>query len=620
MAAQQNEYDFVIVGGGTAGLVVAARLTENPKVSVLVLEAGGNALQDPRIAVPAMWSSILGTDFDWDFLTTPQENLNGRQIGQPQGRLLGGSSGLNAEVFVPPSGADFDKWEAMGNEGWGWKEVGPFFRKFFTLAQPEDKLREHVGITWIDDTATGAGGPIKASFTDSHENPLSKAWVEAFKKLGGDLTADPFSGRSTGAFSCPASVDPETKTRSYSASGYYAPAAQRPNLEVVTGANVNKIVLESSGAGSSTTARAVAFTGKDGVEHQVKARRDVILAAGVFQTPKLLELSGIGNKILLQKLGIDCKVDNPGVGENLQDHMMTGVSFEVADGIMTGDCLVRQEPGIAETFMKMYQEHKAGPLAGAALTSYAFTPLLGDTIDKIEAGAQESLKQAVKGLQTDGDLKSASQRATAEYVTELMQKGSESTGAFFALPVQVNLHNGPKQIGMTTNPVDGNYMSIGAAIIHPLSRGSSHIVSADVATPPTIDPRYMSHPFDIEVYARHLMTVEALAQTEPLASVLKPNGRRAQPGPNGAKVDTVERAKEYIRATAISNNHPVGTCCMAPRDKGGVVDAQLKVYGVEGLRVVDSSIMPLITQANTQTTVYAVAEKAADILKRSYGI
>lgn len=509
----------------------------------------------------------------------------------------------------------------MGNDGWGWNQVSPFFRKFYTLAQPEDKLREHVGITWIDDKVTGAGGPIKASFTDSPENPLSKAWVETFRVLGGDLTADPFSGRSTGAFSCPASVDPETKTRSYSASGYYAPSAQRPNFNVLTGANVNKIVLKSSEAGSHVTARAVVFTDKSGVEHHVKARRDVILAAGVFQTPKLLELSGIGNKGLLQKLGIDCKVDNPGVGENLQDHMMTGVSFEVADGIMTGDCLVRQEPGILEAFMKMYQEHHAGPLAGAALTNYAFTPLLAATIEKLEAGAQESLKQLIKDLQANRDLQtSASQRAAAEYVAELLQDGSESTGAFFALPVQVNLHNGPRQIGMTTNPVEGNYLSMGAALIHPLSRGSSHIVSTDVAAPPTIDPRYMSHPFDIELYARHLMTLEALAQTEPLASVLKPNGRRAQPGPNGAKVDTVERAKEYIRATAISNNHPVGTCCMSPRGKGGVVDAKLKVYGVEGLRVVDSSIMPIITQANTQTTVYAVAEKAAELIKRSYGI
>lgn len=615
MAPKQNAYDFVVVGGGTAGLVVAARLTENPDVSVLVLEAGSNALQDPRIAVPAMWSAILGTELDWDFLTTPQENLNGRQIGQPQGRLLGGSSGLNAEVFVPPSAEDFNEWEALGNPGWGWDSLGPYFRKFHTLVPPDAKLREHVGINWIDDKVTATSGPVQASFTDSPENPLGRAWVEAFEKLGGAITADPFSGRSTGAFSCPASVDPATKTRSYSASAYYAPAAQRPNLDVLTGANAREVVLEGSAA------RAVVFADAEGEQHQVKARREVILAAGVFQTPKLLELSGIGDRSLLRELGIACKVDSPGVGENLQDHLMTGVSFEVADGVMTGDPLVRQEPGVLELFMKMYQEHQAGPLASAALMSYAFTPILADTIEKLDPGANKSLEQAITDLQHNNDPSTSSnQRSAAEYLTRLLQAKTESTGALFALPVQVNLHNGPRQIGMTTNPVQGNYLSIGAALVHPLSRGASHVTSANPDTPPAIDPRYLSHPLDAEVYARHLMAIEALASTEPLASLLKPGGRRAQPGPGGARVDTVARAREYIRATALSNNHPVGTCCMAPRDKGGVVDAGLKVYGVEGLRVVDSSVMPLIPQANTQTTVYAVAEKAADLIKQDYGL
>lgn len=169
------------------------------------------------------------------------EHLNGRRIGQPQGRLLGGSSGLNAEVFVPPAAAGFDEWESAGSQGWGWNGVSPYFRKFFTLSQPDVKLKDHADINWIDGTAASIGGPNQATFTDSPKNPLGKAWVDTFKTLGAGLTADPFSGRSTGAFSCPSSIDPVSKTRSYSTSAYYAPAAERPNLEVFLGATASKI-------------------------------------------------------------------------------------------------------------------------------------------------------------------------------------------------------------------------------------------------------------------------------------------------------------------------------------------------------------------------------------------
>lgn len=412
-------------------------------------------------------------------------------------------------------------------------------------------------------------------------------------------------------------MDPASKTRSYSASAYYAPAAERPNLNVVTGATASRIVLEDGGS-SKLGARGVVFQ-QDGAEHTVKAKREVILAAGAFQTPKLLELSGIGSKEVLAKAGVDCKVDNPNVGENLQDHVMTGVSFEVADGLMTGDCLLRQEPGIVETFMQMYQEHKAGPLASGSLTSYAFVPLLTQALASLDPSVQDGLEAAIDHAKQNAS-SSPFEKAQAEFVSTLLHDPTEASAALFAIPAQVNLHNGPRQIGMTTNPVAGNYLSIGAALLHPLSRGSSHITSADPAAQPAIDPRYMSHPLDIEVFARSLMAVELLARTEPLATYLKPDGRRAQPGPNGAKVDSVERAKEYIRATALSNNHPVGTCAMLPQEKGGVVDAELKVYGVEGLRIVDSSMMPLIPRANTQTTVYAVAEKAADLIKGAHGL
>lgn len=516
--------------------------------------------------------------------------------------------------------AGFDMWKSVGNPGWGWEDISQYFRKSYTLSQPDPQLQDHVDITWIEDSTGSKGcGPIQGTFTDSPDNPLGKAWVETFKALGAGLTADPFSGRSTGGFSCPSSIDPAIRTRSYSASAYFAPVAGRSNLELLTSATASKILFDDASRDGALAARAVVFQTQDDTEHEIRAKREVILAAGAFQTPKLLEISGIGSKSLLEKNGIPCRLDNPAVGENLQDHLMTGVSFEVADHIMTGDALLRQDPGIFESFMQMYQEHKAGPLASGSLTSYAFAPIMSEAIAKLDPEAQVKLDNAVNDL-AKISYASDSEHFHADFLIKLLQSQSEATGALFAIPAQVNLHNGPQQIGMTTNPVEGNYLSLGSMHLQPLSRGSSHITSSNANDPPIIDPRYLSHPLDIEVYARHLMFIEVLTRTEPLASFLKPNGRRAQPGPHKAEIDTVEKAKDYIRATALSNNHPVGTCAMLPRDNGGVVDAELNVYGVEGLRIVDSSIMPFIPLANTQTTVYAVAEKAADLVKKTYDI
>ncbi|KAF7515937.1 hypothetical protein G7054_g14359 [Neopestalotiopsis clavispora] len=616
MAPMNQEYDFVIVGGGTAGLVVAARLSENADVSVLVLESGGDALADPRVAIPAMWSAVLGTELDWDFITVPQENLNSRQIGHPQGRALGGSSAINAEVFVPPSATGFDTWESLGNPGWGWSNVEPYFRKSHTLNPPDEALAKHLDIDWIDEATRGSNGPIQATFTGFTEDPLGRAWNTTFRQLGFGVTQDPYSGRGIGAWSTPASIDPLTKTRSYAASAYLAPVRDRPNLHVVTGATVCRILLQE------TSAKGVVFKLKDDNgtnEHQVQAGREVILAAGAYQSPKLLELSGIGNKLMLDKFGIATKVENNNVGQNLQDHLMTGISFEAADGVMTGisfeaadgvmtgDCLLRQEPEFVNAFMQMYQEHKAGPLAGGAIPSCALMPIISDELSKMDPQHQELFRDILA--------KSAAKSILQGHIKD------EASAALFMLPAQVNLHNGPKQSGMVSNVKPGNYVSLGVSLLHPLSRGSSHISSADPSAPPVIDPRYLSHPLDIEVFARHLMALEVLAKSSPLDAYLKPDGQRAQGlGGRNADANTLERAKDYIKETTLTNNHPVGTCAMLPLEKGDVVDARLCVYGVANLRVVDSSIMPLIPRGHIVTSVYTVAEKAADLIKEDYGL
>lgn len=531
--------------------------------------------------------------------------------------MLGGSSAVNAEVFIPPSTIGFDAWESLGNAGWGWNGVAPYFYKFHTLNPPSEDVSKHLDLNWIDESSKGTG-PIQASFSGVVEDPLGKAWNETFKQLGFGLTGNPFRGRGVGGWSNPAAIDPVTKTRSYAASAYFAPVSSRSNLEVITGATVSRIILEDSLNGDQPIARGVEFT-QDGVEHRANASREVIVSAGVFQSPKILELSGIGDKALLEKFGIATKVNNPNVGENLQDHLMTGVSYEVAEGVMTGDPLLRQEPQFVQAAMQMYQEHKSGPFASGSLLSYAFTPIMAQALDKLEPQLQESLEELVQQL-ADTPSMSELEQENVRFIKSILQSETpgEASGSLFMLPAQVNLHNGPKQAGMTKDIKPGNFLSMGASLQHPLSRGKSHISSSDPTAAPVIDPRYLSHPLDIEMYARHLMVIEILAKTPPLSNHIKAGGRRAQPGE--ARVDTLEKAKSYIRETALTDNHPVGTCAMLPREKGGVVDNRLRVYGVQRLRIVDSSIMPLIPRANVQTSVYTVAEKAADIIKEDHGL
>lgn len=506
----------------------------------------------------------------------------------------------------------FDAWSGLGNSGWSWKQIAPYFRKFHTLHAPSEAVAKAHGIDWIDEQVRGTDGPIQASFCAMEQDPIGQAWADSFKSLGHELSTDPFGGQGLGPWSQISSIDPVSVTRSYSASGYYRPIMNsRPNLTVLTNATVHKTTTIAEAGSHIASGVLVQLPGSE-TPQEIHAAREVILAAGAFQTPKLLELSGIGDAKILKEYGIACVSDLPLVGENLQDHLMTGISYEAADGIPTGDPLIRQEPEMMQMVMQMYQEHKAGPLAMGSLANFSYMPILEDFVSTPDDF--QSLVQKYK----PGPTATRLEQAEFDYVLSVLQKPSEGSAALFMLMAQVNLHNGPKQVGMVSDAKPGNYLSIGAGLSHPLSRGSSHLSSSDPNASPTIDPRYLSHPLDIEVYARHMLAVEKLAATPPLANFIKQDGKRAQPG--NPKLTSVSEAKAYIRETALTNNHPVGTAAMLPKELGGVVDERLRVYGIKGLRVVDASVMPLIPRGNTQTAVYAVAEKAADLLKEDNGL
>ena len=518
--------------------------------------------------------------------------------------MLGGSSAINGQAFIPTSKAGIDAWEKLGNPGWDWEDMAPYYRKFHTLTVPPEPVRHHMGLEYIDDKIRGTSGPLQVSFSDSADDPLPNAWFKTFQTLGFGLTGDPFSGQVTGGYNSPGTIHPVTKERSYSAIAYYQPASQQPNLHLLTGANVHTIVLEKTDASGAVAATGVKFT-REEKEVVVRARKEVIVAAGAFQSPKLLELSGIGSADLLGSLGIDTIVDNPGVGENLQDHLMTGFSFEVKDGVKTIDDLARNDHAAMQAAMGAYMANKSGPFANPGVNSIAFMPLVNivDTDNEVKSKKplEESHAQA-----SDSTLKC--------FIGSLNKSSDKGTAMLYTYPAQGNFEVGgganPKDITKATMP--GNFITIGVCLLQPMSRGAVHLTSANPKQDPSIDPQYLSKELDVKVFARHLQYLQTLIKTQPLASFLKPDGKRSSPDIDLKNLDAI---KEFVRTTAISNWHPVGTCAMLPKDKGGVVSEKLVVYGTKNLRVVDASIFPTITRGNPISSVYAVAEKAADLIK-----
>ncbi|KAM0543467.1 hypothetical protein ACHAPJ_012265 [Fusarium lateritium] len=370
---------------------------------------------------------------------------------------------------------------------------------------------------------------------------------------------------------------------SYAGNAYGLPTAQRPNLRIITGAKISKITFKAESDIIHATGVEALINGGE-LETFIPAR-EVILAAGVFNTPKILELSGIGNKYLLKRHDIPVVVDLPSVGENLQDHLMTGVSYEVAE-----------EPEAISQAQGLYSEHQKGPFTIGGIQSHAFMPTPKGTTDEL------SLTYA--GGPEDSEL--------TKVIHSILSNSSETSGAWFMFMAQTNLHEGGKSFtGSQFMPE--NFASLGCAQSYPLSRGSAHISSANVDAPPDIDPRYLSHPLDLEIFARHVQALENLRNAKGLEPFFKLNGKRNHP--DAFSIGTLEGAKKYVLDTATTAYHSCGTTAMFPKDKGGVIDAELRVHGISNLRIVDASIFPMITRGNPMSTVYAVAEKAADIIK-----
>ncbi|KAK3312192.1 hypothetical protein B0H66DRAFT_585005 [Apodospora peruviana] len=575
-----TEFDFIIVGGGLSGLVLATRLTEDPDIKVLVIEAGNDLTSDPRVNVPAMWPQLQGTTSDWSFKTVPQKGMGGRMLEVPQGRMLGGSAALNGLNFVVSSKDNIDAWGAdLGNgPGWNWEGLSKAFRKAYSLTTSGNIEKE---------------GPVQVTIPEE-DTKWPQVWRETFAGLEYDPTGndDPFSGKNLGAV---------MRTRSFAGNAYFAQARSRSNLTLWTTTVVEKLVLEPSS--TRVTATGVQYTKDSSETKTVNAGREVILTAGTFGSPKLLELSGIGEADLLKSLNIEPVIDNPHVGENLQNHPVCVLSFETdpanEEGFETLDKLTRQDPATLAAAMDAYSQKQRGPLSKTNCNAMAHVPLPGISTEEGKADLARLLNSTSTAAEK-GKTPSAFAKKHEAFVHSILtnpRKASDGPDGRFAPPPSVSGDS-------------GGHFTIGVMLSHPLSRGSCHL--ANTRGELAIDPNHLGHSLDVEILARHVQFLESvLVKSEPLASHIKT--KRCAPRPEMGISDANE-AKRFVRETAIGASHYTGTCSMMPRELGGVVDPALRVYGCGNLRVCDASIIPLMPRGNPMATVYGVAERAAEII------
>lgn len=529
-----TEFDYIVIGGGAGGCAVAGRLSEDPQVSVCVLEAGK---QDDQtlISVPICTAIMLATSINnWAFETVPQPGFNGRRGYQPRGKALGGSSSINAMVYNRGHRWDYDHWAELGNKGWSYQEVLPYFKK-----------SEHNEV-FVDDHH-GQGGPLNVANLRS-DNPFQEIYLNAAKQAGFKLTFD-FNGADQEGIGIH-QVTQKNGERWNAARAYLHPhLGSRQNLQVITQARANRILF------SGKRASGVEFRqgGTVRTTRTLRARREVIVSAGAFQSPQLLMLSGIGAGSELQAFGIPVVHDLPGVGKNLQDHPDYIFNYRAKSLELLGLSVAYGPRLVKETLR--YRQERTGMLTSNGAEGGGFIKRFADS------PAPDFQLHFVMGM-IDNHAR--------------------------------NLHL-------------GHGYSCHVCLLRPKSIGSVSLSSRDAAAAPRIDPKFYDHPDDLEAMVDGFKLTRRIMDAPALASVRSGELYTAD-------VHSDDEIREELRNRSDTVYHPVGTCKMGV-DPLAVVDPQLRVRGIEGLRVVDASIMPTLIGGNTNAPTMMIGEKAADLIR-----
>lgn len=535
MTAIDEAVDFLIVGGGSAGCVVASRLSENPQTSVGLLEAGGHT-NDWVVNTPAALFLMVGSPIhNWHFQTVPQRGLNGRRGYQPRGKGLGGSSAINAMVYVRGHRSDYDHWASLGNTGWSYADVLPYFKR----SEDNNQFAEPFH---------GVGGPLAVSNSQS-DNPLLQTYLDAAREAGFPVNPD-FNGETQEGLGLYQATE-HNGERCSTARGYIYPfIGNRPNLRVETGAHATRLLFEGR--------RAI------GVEYRrgnrllrLRARREVIISCGVFQTPQLLMLSGIGKPGSLRELGIQVLHALPGVGQNLHDHPDFVFAYSSDNPNMLGFSL-RESARLIGAF-RQYQHTRRGPLSSNIAECGGFL-------------------KSVPGLSAP-DLQLHFGFAVVEDHGKRLHWG---TG-----------------------------FSCHVALLTPKSRGSVRLESAEPMHPPEIDPNFFGEADDLERMVTGFKLTRRLMDAPSLRAL-------RQKDLVTDKVETDDQIRDVLRDQVDTVYHPVGSCQMGTDASVAVVDPRLRVHGLAGVRIVDASIMPQAVRGNTNAPTIMIAEKAVDMIKADW--
>ena len=503
--------------------------------------------------------------------------------------MLGGSSGINFMQLTFASRTDLDDWEVLGNPGWNYESMAPYYKKWEHFQSPRPET-VRLGITgFINEAVHGHGGPINASLTPFY-TPVQVDWAPTLANMGLAPNGDPRDGVSLGGYNNPMPMTRGTSQRSFAGNSYWSPYTHRPNLHTITKAVVNNIVFsQSKSQEGELLATGLNFT----VNNQsflANAGKEVIISGGTMKSPQMLELSGIGNATILESYGIKSLIDNPNVGENFQDHPQCSVGFQTNDDELTFD--ERYNPERNAYWTKLFEANGTGLLAGgvANTAQLSWTQILG----------------------------AEKKNRPAELVTRLYNSSEGRPGLKAQLDLTAKKLLDPNEQAVQTSGAAGrdNITFIGGFVAHPFSRGYIHIQSNDPNDDPKFDPRYLSHPLDYEVLKDLQFFSSNISTTPPMSTHLKGNGTLLYLLDPPITEINEETVREHINTGFITGWHVVGSCAMMPRDQGGVVDPRLRVYGTKNVRVVDASIVPLHVRGNTVSLTYAIAEKAADLIKQ----